>query len=384
MISNSRVVAVVVLPCIVGALRAQQPIPNLAGRVMTVSGPVAPDRLGHTLMHEHIFVDLTLPDDQPERWAAAGRQRPAGATAARLYHQPLTLDIVSSVMLGAINRDNWLLTDESEQAREIAEFKRAGGGTIVDATSMGIDRRPEALQRVAQASGLNVVMGTGWYAAGWYPKDLDRRTVESLTDEIVRDLTVGVGGTGIRAGIIGELGTSANPGAGIENRILRASGRASRLTGAAITLHSTEAARQHARILDILVAEGADPSRVILGHADYLAGDLTYITPLLERGATIEFDLLGKPPLVTRKWPIDSEVAKTIVALTKAGYADRIVLSQDVSAKMSLKSYGGTGYSFIEEQFLPYLKRQGITDAQIARIMVENPKRLLTFVAPRS
>jgi len=355
---------------------------GMAGRVLTVLGPVDPDKLGHTLMHEHVFIDFTNPDDEPERWAAAGRSRPAGATAARLYHQPLTLDILGSVMLGAMNRDNWLLTDEAQQTREVAEFKRAGGGTLVDVTSIGLGRKPEALVRVARASGLHVVMGSSWYARAWHPKDLDERSIESLADEIVRDVTVGIDGTAIRAGIIGEVGAGGNVETGAEGKVLRASARASRRTGAALTLHVTS--RQHARILDILAEEGADLSRVVLGHSDLLpAGDLGYITPLLQRGATIEFDLIGKPPLVTRRRPLDSEVAQTIVELVKAGYGDRLVLSHDVCTKTSLKAYGGTGYSFIEERFLPYLKRQGLSDAEIAQLVAENPKRLLTFVAPR-
>ncbi len=354
----------------------------MAGRVLTVLGPVDPEALGHTLMHEHVFIDFTNPDDEPERWTAAGRSRPATATASRLYHAPLTLDILGSVMLGAMNRDNWLLTDEAQQTREVAEFARAGGGTLVDVTSIGLGRKPEALVRVARASGLHVVMGSSWYARAWHPKDLDERGVESLADEIVRDVTVGVDGTGIRAGIIGEVGAGGNLDSG-EGKVLRASARASRRTGAAITVHVTS--RQHARILDVLAEEGADLSRVVLGHSDLLpSGDVVgYVTPLLERGATVEFDLLGKPPLVTRRRPLDSEVAQTIVGLVKAGYGDRILLSHDVCTKTSLKAYGGTGYSFVEERFLPYLKRQGLSDAQIEQLVVENPKRLLTFVAPR-
>lgn len=348
---------------------------------MTVNGPIDPSQLGHTLMHEHVFIDFTLPDDEPDRWAAAGRARPAGATDARLYHAPLTLDILASVMLGAMNRDNWLLTNEAQQIKEVAEFRRVGGGTIVDVTSIGLERRPEALRRVAQASGLNIVMGSSWYLPGWYSKDLGQRSVESLTDEIVRDITEGVDGTNIRAGIIGEVGTGANPADGNEEKILKASARASRRTGAAITLHVRD--RQHARILDLLAAEGADLSRVVLGHTDFVAKDIAYLTPLLQRGATVEFDLLGRPPLVTRTRALDMEVAQSIVELITAGFGDRIVLSQDVGEKTGLKAYGGTGYAFIDERFLPYLKRQGVSDAQINQLVVDNPKRLLTLVAPR-
>lgn len=354
------------------------------GRIMTVLGPMDPAKVGHTLMHEHLFIDFTLPDMEPDRWQRAGRKRPIGATDVALYNAPLTMDILGAVALGAYNRDNWQLNDEATAIAEMQEFKRRGGSTLVDVTSIGLKRNPRGLQRVARATGVNIVMGTSWYTSGWWPEGIEQRSVESLTEQIVRDVTVGVDGTNVRAGIIGEVGTSGNPDDPVENRILRASGRASRLTGAAVTVHAPRSVKQHAKILDILSSEGADVRRVVLGHSDWLAGQMDYLKPLLDRGATIEFDLLGRPPLVTRKWPIDSAVAQTIVELIKAGYADRLLLSQDICTKISLDAYGGTGYSYIEQSFLPYLKRQGVTDAQINTIIEENPRRSLTLAAPQA
>jgi phosphotriesterase-related protein len=357
-------------------------IPNMAGKIMTVNGPIEPDQAGHTLMHEHLFIDFSLPDDAAERWQLAGRTKPTTATAVKLYSAPLTMDILGAVILGAPNRDNWLLTDEQVAIKEIGEFKTLGGGTVVDVTSIGLDRNPEKLRRVAQASGLNIVMGASWYQKAWHPKSLDDRSVESLTDEVVRDVTTGVGDSGIRSGIIGEVGTTGNPLTPNEIKVIRASGRASRLTGAAITLHTAAQLREQPRILDLLEQEGADLERVVIGHSDGLADDLPFMTQLLRRGVTIEFDLLGRPPTITRGFN-DLATAKAIVELVKAGYGGRIVLSHDICTKVSLTSYGGSGYGYIEEFFLPYLKRQGVTEAQISTIMVENPKRILTFAATR-
>lgn len=363
---------------------AATPIPNLTGQVMTVNGPIPADRLGQTLMHEHVFIDFTVPDDEPDRWRMAGRTKPVEGEALRIYEAPLTMDILSVVLHGAPNRDNWRLDDEKAAIKEVADFKRHAGGTIVDASSIGLKRNPAGLRRVSQATGVNIVMGSSWYTDAWYAKELEQRSVDDLTSEIVRDVTVGVDGTGIRAGIIGEVGTSGAPASPTESKIIRASGRASRLTGAAVTLHTLGFFKKHSVVLDMLAAEGADLSRVVLGHSDFLAGDTAYLTSLLQRGATVQFDLIGKPALLTRMRAADPEVAKTIVELIKAGYTDRILLSQDICTKTSLKSYGGTGYAFILERFLPYLKHQGVTDAQIATLLVENPRRLLTFVAPQA
>lgn len=358
-------------------------VPNMAGKIMTVTGPIDPDELGQTTMHEHIFIDFTVMDDTPERWSAAGRVKPVGATAVGLYHAPLTMEILGAVARGAANRDNRLLTDERMAIDEVLEFKRRGGGAIVDTTSIGLKRDPLALSRVSQATGLHIVMGASWYRKGWHPKDLDDRSIENLTQEIVRDITVGVSDTGIRSGIIGEVGTEGDPLVPNELKVIKASARASRITGAAVTLHTSAVLHEQPGILDMLEAEGADLSRVVVGHSNPLAADLAFMEQLLARGVYIQFDTLGRPPTL-RSAVTDTDVGHGIVSLIEAGHVDRILLAQDVCTKLQLKSYGGTGFSFIQEQFIPYLKQLGVTDAQVHTIMVENPRRVLTFAEPGS
>lgn len=364
------------------AVPAGQGVTSMTGKVMTVNGPIAPDQLGRTITHEHIFIDFTPPDDTDARWQLAGRAKPVGATAVGLYNAPLTMDILGAVTLGAVNRENWLLTDEGIAIQELQEFRRRGGDAVVDVTSIGLKRDPLALQRVANATGLHIVMGASWYRKGWHNnQELDTRSIESLAEEIVRDVTVGVGTTGVRSGIIGEVGTEGNPLVPNEIKIIRASGRASRTTGAAVTLHTSALLKEQPKILNLLAEEGADLRRVIVGHSNPISNDFAFMKQLLDRGVYIQFDTLGRTPTV-RSRITDTDVANGIVQLIKAGFADRILLSQDVCTRIQWKAYGGTGFSFIQEQFIPYLKRLGVTDAQINTITVENPKRVLTFVAP--
>ena len=359
-------------------------VPNMAGKIMTVTGPIDPDELGQTTMHEHIFIDFTVMDDTPERWSAAGRVEPVGATAVGLYHAPLTMDILGAVARGAANRDNRLLTDERMAIDEVLEFRRRGGSAIVDTTSIGLKRDPLALSRVSEATGLHIVMGASWYRKGWHPKDLDDRSIESLTQEIVGDITVGVGDTGIRSGIIGEVGTEGDPLVPNELKVIQASARASRITGAAVTLHTSAVLHEQPGILDMLEAEGADLSRVVVGHSNPLASDLAFMEQLLARGVYIQFDTLGRQPTLSYPVVTDTDVGHGIVSLIEAGHVDRILLAQDVCTKLQLKAYGGTGFSFIQEQFIPYLKQLGVTDAQLHTIMVDNPRRVLTFAEPGS
>ena len=350
---------------------------------MTVNGPVAPDTAGRTLMHEHLFIDLNLPYNDMERWRSADAERPTSATAIGIYNRPLTLEILERVEMGFVNRDNLHLSHEPTAIAEASEFRKQGGKTIVDVTSLGLERHPLALQRVANATGLHVVMGTSWFCKSWHPVNMDSRSVENLTEEIVRDVTIGVGDTGIRPGIIGEVGAQGGPLTPNEEKVLRASGRASRLTGAAVTLHTEAQQREQPKILDLLEAEGADLGRVVVGHSNPLAQHLSFARQLLARGVYIQFDTLGRTPRVNDPTSVsDTEVARGIVDLIKTGHLERILLAQDVCTKIQLKSYGGGGYSYVLERFVPYLKRLGVSEAQIDTILVENPKRVLTFRTP--
>ena len=177
-------------------------VPNMAGKVITVRGPIDPDQLGPTIMHEHLFI-VFYRGVEPDHYTPA--------TDWCLWDQELTMDKLDMARDRKPIRDNWILVDESAAIDEAMEFRHHGGGAIVDVTSIGIRRDPLALSRVSQATGLNVVMGAGWYQKLYHPTDMDRRTVEDMTDEIVRDVTVGVGDTGIRSGIIGEVGIEGNP-----------------------------------------------------------------------------------------------------------------------------------------------------------------------------
>ena len=348
-------------------------IPNLAGKVLTVVGPVDPEVLGQTIMHEHIFIDFQNP---------VARANISQATDMGLHLSPVSLNVLSEVRFRRIpNRDNLYLTDFGEAIDEVMEFKRHGGQTIVDVTSIGLGRDPHALQQVSQTTGLSIVMGAGWYQKQFHPADMDSRTIEELTDVIVRDIVVGAQGTSVRSGIIGEVGINGNPLTANEMKSIRASARASRITGAAISFHVGGRGEEKFTVLEAVAEEGADLRRVIMGHSNSIADDLPFMKRLLERGVFIQFDTLGRPN--GRLGGVDDgKVARGIVELIEAGYADRILLSQDVCNKIHLKKYGGTGFSYVLENFLPALRDLGVEEEDIHKMMVENPVRALTFAAP--
>lgn len=350
-------------------------IPDLAGSVLSVTGPVDPATLGPTLMHEHIFIDIARP--LHTRIPVAD----PGAAA-----EPLTLANISRVRLGAPNADNDLVADFDEQLAEVLAFRYSGGGTMVDVSNLGLGRDPRSLQRLSRASGLTLVMGAGWYERNFHPSDMAERSVDELADVIVRDITVGVGGTGIRAGIIGEVGVEGNPLHPDELTSVRASGRASRLTGAPITFHFGGHREEKFDVLDILAEEGVAPTSVVMGHAGELALDLDFARRILDRGVFIECDYLGAPGSPWGYlWPInDRKVARGLVTLAAEGYADQLVLAHDVCTKLQLTRYGGRGYDYISEHFLPVARSMGLSEEHEHAIMVGNPARALTFVSPRA
>jgi phosphotriesterase-related protein len=332
---------------------ATPPIPNLAGKVMTVAGPIDPSALGQTLSHEHIFIDFKAPPPMVPPATGIGVLQPPGTKGAGL-------------------------TDFDESLAEIQEFQKAGGRTIVDVTDFGLTRDPEALLRVSKASGLNVVMGAGWYQKALHPPDMAERTVEELTAIVVRDVTVGAQGTSIRSGIIGEVGVNGKPLEPNELKSVRASARAARITGAPITIHSFATSDEMMRVLDIIASEGVDLSRVVMGHTG--GKDMEYLKRLFQRGVFVEWDYMGQAPLPPAA---DAQRIASIAAAINAGYSDHVLLAHDVCTKAQLKRNGGGGYTYISDVILPGLKAKGISDETIRKIMVDNPRRMLTFVAPQ-
>ena len=345
-------------------------IPSLAGKVLTVLGPIEPSALGTTLMHEHIFIDFQAPPPMSSR--------PTGISVLKPVVAPSPGE-----------RGSGGLTDFDTQLAEIIEFKKAGGGTIVDVTNFGLTRDPVALRRAAEASGLNVVMGAGWYMKTLHPPDMSERTVEELTDILLRDITAGAQGTTVRSGIIGEVGTGnfgdRGPLTDNELKSIRASARASRLTGAPITIHSFAPPDQLQRALDIIADEGVDLNHVVMGHAG--TGNVEAMKAYTDRGAYVEFDFLGQAPGARGGGGTLEQgaerVATNVKALIDAGLANRVLIAHDVCLQGQLKKNGGGGYAFIPTMVVPALKAKGVSEEAIRTILVENPKRVLTFVAPQ-
>lgn len=311
----------------------------MAPRVMTVSGPIPPEKVGFALPHEHTGIHLW---QIPNRW------------------------------------DYWeLAPDELTVAEELHDFRRRGGTTLVDLTLPGVGRDPERLRRVASRTGLNIVMGTGWYRESYYPAEarIDRRSVDDLAAEMIAEFTDGVAGSGVRPGIIGEIGTDKPWVSPREERVHRAAARASLATGMAVSTHGVKSPVGLAQ-LRILEEEGVDPARVVIGHADSYPV-LDHYLAVLERGANLEFDFIGHR--FGTEEAAEPRLVELIIELLDRGYAGQVLLSQDVCHDSQLKANGGFGYTYLQQHFLPTLRTAAAGEGEIARITTDNPRRLLTI-----
>jgi len=310
--------------------------------VRTVLGDIGVASLGFTLPHEHTAITLWEIED---RW------------------------------------DYWELTkDVALIEPELLRFRDLGGTCLADLTLPGNGRDPAWLADLAKRTGLALVMGAGWYRTAYYPVEvrIDRRSVDDLADELTSEFETGVGDTGVRPGILGEIGTDKPWLTAQEERVFRAVGRTARRTGMAVSTHAVLSPVGLAQ-LRVLEEEGVDPARVVIGHADSYPR-LDHYLEICRRGANLEFDFLGMAftPMERHGEPV---VIRRLLELLEAGFGDRILLSQDVCHNSQLGSYEGNGYVYLQTTFLPRLREQGVDEATIRQLTEVNPLRILSIAA---
>lgn len=344
---------------------------------MTVNGTLSPDELGVTLSHEHVLVNLSC-------WHTP----PLLASKMRLIDAPVTIDILGDLKRDPfVCKDNLVLCNIDEAVEELMRFRMMGGRSLVEVTTPGIGRDPVALRAISIVTGLNIICGTGWYVESTYPAYVKENSVEELSDVMVRELNEGIEGTGIRAGVIGEIGVGLEFTEN-EKKNMRAAGRAQARTGAPLTIHTWHplaSVKKANEYLDLVVREGADPAKVYLSHMDQTCLDLEYHKSIIEKyGVVLNYDSIGSESRTETLYPgggerSDKERIAALVELLKSGYEKNLMLSHDICQKILYRKYGGYGYAHILENIVPDLKYQGVTEKQINTMLVDNPKRILAW-----
>ena len=253
-----------------------------------------------------------------------------------------------------------------ETVKEYKKLYEKGVRNIVDVTVRGMKRNPEYVQKVADASGMNILQSTGWYQDKFLPKYIYEKSVEELAQMMIDDIQKGMDGTTIKAELIGEIGTSKNEMTERERKVFTAAVLAQKQTGVPITTHTTLGTYGEEQV-EFFKEQGADLSKIVIGHVD-LTGDTKYVLDLLKEGVYVEFDTVGK-----ENYMPDATRLEMLKAIEEAGYTDKIFLSMDITRRSHLEYKGGLGYSFLLDSFIPLLREGGISEEFIHKMLVDNP-----------
>ena len=279
---------------------------------------------GYTLMHEHMSIDLSPGD------------------------------------VGTVSFDL--------MCSDLAYAYRYGVRNIVDMTNQSMGRAPEYVRRLTEETGINIILSTGHYLEKFIDDSVMDQSPEEIAEEAIRDLTVGIDGSRIRAGVIGEIAWSA-PGP-LEKELRSWEGMciAARRTGAVVSTHPSRGVLQIPQA-EYLISRGIAPEKIVIGHIEFFPNDDS-LKQLLGMGVYIGLDMIGK------KANSDEYRADIVRMVKDWGFLDRLVLSMDICRREDLKSDGGYGYSHLFESFLPMLERRGITREDIELMLKKNPANI--------
>ena len=357
-----------------------------AGKVQTVVGPLDPEQLGVTITHEHLLADHSYLISPP-----------AEASAKGFYYKPMsmeTLGLMKHYSDSLFNPDDLMMRDVDTAIEETMHFKQYGGDSIVDVTPRGSGRDPVGLARISRATGVNIIMGGTYYVDGAHPPEVANMSEDDILEQTIHDITEGVDGTGIKSGVIGEVGCTW-PLTENERKVLRAAGRAQRMTGAPISIHPGRNPKSPFEILKVLSDAGADLGQTVMGHIERTILIMSDLKPLAETGCYIEWDLIGEErsfyggqatnPDVGVKidMPNDATRIDYMAWLASQGYGDRILAGHDIGFTHRLAKYGGHSFAYIPAHIAPRMRARGLDEEAVRKILVENPKRAFTFSEPK-
>lgn len=295
--------------------------------IWTVKGVIDKEDLKRTCIHEHLYIDLSY-----------------------------------------VKGDDDTNLNDTESI--IDELKNSSMDSIVEVTNIGMGRNIEMLNYIGEKTGINIIPSTGFYKEPFFPKEIYEMDYKAIGEIMIKEIIKGIDSTNIRAHVIGEVGTSKDEIKPMELEVLKASIYAHLETGHPIFTH-TSLGTMALEQLDLFKEYKVNMSKVLIGHLD-LKCDQDYHLRIADSGCYLGFDTIGKT-----NYEKDETRIEHIKYLIERGHLDQIVLSQDMTRKSHLKKYGGIGYNYIIEVFIPKALSYGITKEQINQMLIENPKRLL-------
>lgn len=335
--------------------------------IMTVIGEVKAENFGKTLPHEHLKIDLRKLVDAPVEDNGVFFRKMKPEIRYTVYSDPYSV------------LDNAVYSSYKMMLEELEIYKSFGGKSIVDVTLDEIGRDPLFLKRLSLDSGVNIVMGCGYYLGALHGEKLKNAPVREIAEKMIRDIFYGVGNTGVKAGVIGEIGTSACITES-EYKCVDAAGIACVETGKAIHFHTSLWERNGLEIVKRLCSKGVPSEKICINHVDVNLRE-DYVIALMDQGAYVEFDNFGKEFFIPARadgvlkgrFAYDLERCELIKKLVDKGYEKRILISNDICLKSMFCHYGGNGFGHVFSTVETMLADCGISQNTIKNLTEINP-----------
>lgn len=355
-------------------------------KIMTVLGPIKPEELGFTTMHEHVMMD--------GGWVLRERYKGQLQSNDDRYTAD---DPVSLSNIGLIKRNfmtNWdglSFDDEELMLGEVQDFLNSGGRSILELSVPGIRTKVSAIKRIAEKTGANIIISTGLYTGDSWPDKYLSMGEREIYDYMIDEVKNGVEDTGIKPG---HLKIAVHNLTEKEESSLRSAAKVANETGLSLTVHCTDG-RQ---VVEVLESEGMDISRAVIAHVASAFGTrdlkllimhaelntlkLDYLKELLDTGVNISVEF--SPGNVesedqNRTLIPDWMRLAGVIKLLDLGYVSQIVFGTDTCAKVMTRRYGGEGYCRLTRFAIPKLRECGVSDYNIRAITEKNPARILAF-----
>ncbi|XP_028400603.1 phosphotriesterase-related protein-like [Dendronephthya gigantea] len=342
-------------------------------KIETVLGKIAPGELQQTLTHEHVSLNFLK------------HLVPTSDSCQNMVNCEFTMQNLNWIRHNPYScKPNVLLSNKTEAVVEdLKLYKKAGGSTIVENTSLGLSRDVMKMKAIAEQTGVNIVCGTGYYVEKQLTDEMKALSVEQMTEKIVSEINDGIDNTNIKPGIIGEIGCSW-PLTEVEKRSLRASAIAQAQTLTPVMIHPGRHPTAPDEILRVFQEQGGDAKHTVMAHLDRTLLENADILEFAKCGTFLEYDLFGIETSYYQfapeiDFPSDAQRIDRVGLLISEGYDERVLFAHDIHTPHRLTRYGGHGYTHIFDQVVPKMLRKGISKEAIDKILISNPKSWLTY-----
>ncbi|UJF17032.1 phosphotriesterase-related protein [Vibrio sp. SS-MA-C1-2] len=278
-------------------------------------------------------------------------------------HEHLYIDLSSQ------KQDEDCKLDQFENIRNELDFLHSlGVRNIIEVTNHFMGRNPHFIEDLIKETNINIISSTGFYIEGFFPQSLDAMSSVDIANVMMEEINVGIGGSSLKAEVIGEIGSSLNHFSDLEKKVFEGAAIAQRETGCPISTHTSLSTMGRQQV-ELLAKNRVDLTRVSIGHCD-LKDDFDQLLWLLDQGCKIQFDTIGK-----NSYYPDEKRIQSIIKLVERGYINQIMLSMDITRRSHLLANGGKGFSYLMTDFIPKLRQAGLNQKQIEIIMQENPNQ---------